>query len=505
MFSQKIINFSEIKTKLLKKIKKKKVVLCHGVFDLLHIGHLNHFEESKRFGDTLVVSITKDEFVNKGPNRPVFSTSQRAKMISSLDCVDYVIINDTSTAENVIKILKPKIYSKGIDYLDQKMDFTFNIKKEIRAIKDVKGRIKFTKSHKIDSSKILDSFDLIFNNEQKKFLKKIKNNLNLTILESCLKKIKSLKVLVIGETIIDHYVLCGTLGKSGKEAFLTFKKNNELKFLGGSGFVANQVSNFVDKIDILTILGKSNKDNNFIKKKLNKNIKIKPFIKQNLPTIVKSRYIDDIDLKKIIGIYDLDDQIIKQPIENKINNYLKKNINNYDLVIVTDFGHGMITEKIAKTICSSKGFLSVNAQVNSSNSGVRNLTKYKKVDCVVINSNELVHETGKKMPNVEALAKILKRKIGIDNLVITRGSSGALLINKNEKIISVPAFAKNKTDKIGAGDALLGVFSLFKAKNIDDRISLLISSLVSGYTVEKFGNDNPITKSYLAKILSHII
>ena len=75
-----LINKEEIEKKIvfLRK-KQKKIVLCHGVFDLLHIGHIKHFKEAKTLGDIVIVSITSDKFVNKGPNRPIFNQNLRAE------------------------------------------------------------------------------------------------------------------------------------------------------------------------------------------------------------------------------------------------------------------------------------------------------------------------------------------------------------------------------------------------------------------------------------------
>ena len=111
--------------------KKFKTVLCHGVFDVLHYGHLLHFHSAKKNIDKLIVSITPDKFVNKGPDRPFFNGDLRAKMIAELDIVDLVIINDTATAIEVIKKVKPSFYAKGSDYLDSKNDLTGNIDREI--------------------------------------------------------------------------------------------------------------------------------------------------------------------------------------------------------------------------------------------------------------------------------------------------------------------------------------------------------------------------------------
>ena len=107
----KILTIKELKLKIEKLRKKKKTfVLCHGVFDLLHLGHINHFNEAKKNGDILIVSLTSDKYVNKGPERPIFNQALRADAIAALNAVDYVAINETPTAINPIKILKPNIF-----------------------------------------------------------------------------------------------------------------------------------------------------------------------------------------------------------------------------------------------------------------------------------------------------------------------------------------------------------------------------------------------------------
>ena len=288
MLSNKILTTSSLDKNFFKKIKNKKVVLCHGVFDMIHIGHLNHFEESKKFGEILIVSITQDEFVNKGPNRPVFNILQRAKLISGLKVVDYVVVNNKATAENVINIIKPDYYIKGNDYKDNKKDVTKNIKKEVQAVKKIGGKIKYTISKKIDSSKILDTFDFIFSEDQKKLITKIRKIFNFETYKKFLLDSEKLKVLVIGDLIIDNYVTCEPLSKSGKGTFLTFKKGEEKSFLGGSGFIANQLANFSKNVDLISIISNSKKDYKFILKKTHKNIKFYPFLNKETITIKKN-------------------------------------------------------------------------------------------------------------------------------------------------------------------------------------------------------------------------
>ena len=127
---KKIIDFSDVE-KILKPIKRKgkKIVCCHGVFDLLHVGHINYFKSSKVYGDILVVSVTSDKFVNKGPGRPAFSINNRLKFLQEIECIDYVHISNDLTAEKAIKNLKPNFYCKGNDYSKNQIKDDENLKK----------------------------------------------------------------------------------------------------------------------------------------------------------------------------------------------------------------------------------------------------------------------------------------------------------------------------------------------------------------------------------------
>ena len=143
----------------LKKISKlkgqgKKVVLCHGVFDLVHVGHLKYFDQAKKLGDILVVSVTSDRYVNKGNNRPIFSLSKRIFFLKKLKNIDYVIKSNSPTSEKIIKKIKPDIYCKGPDYLLKKKDQ--NLSKEIKMVKRFKGKYKVLKHKKYSSSKLIN-------------------------------------------------------------------------------------------------------------------------------------------------------------------------------------------------------------------------------------------------------------------------------------------------------------------------------------------------------------
>ena len=158
MLNKKIKNLKDISLISTKfKNKNKKIVLCHGVFDLMHSGHINHFNEAKKYGDILIVSLTKDEFIKKGINRPIFKINDRVTCISSLEVVNYVVISPTESAESIIKLIKPNFYVKGPDYKDLTKDKTKKIRLEKKAVENNKGKIVFTKAPMQSSSKLVIS------------------------------------------------------------------------------------------------------------------------------------------------------------------------------------------------------------------------------------------------------------------------------------------------------------------------------------------------------------
>src|SRR5439155_11912311 len=144
LVTTKIKDIHELAAELASVRRGRTVVQCHGVFDLLHIGHIRHFQEAKKSGQILVVTVTPDRHVNKGPHRPVFTETLRAEAIASLDCVDYVAINKWPTAVEAIRLLRPDVYAKGSDYRDPSADHTGGIALERRAVEDGGGKLLLT-------------------------------------------------------------------------------------------------------------------------------------------------------------------------------------------------------------------------------------------------------------------------------------------------------------------------------------------------------------------------
>lgn len=143
----------------LKALKKqgKKLVLCHGCFDLMHPGHIKYFQASKAMGDILVVSLTPDVFVDKGPGRPVFNQTLRAESIAALECVDFVAINEWPTAEETLRLLQPDIYVKGQEF-EKLEDKTGKIQKEYEVIREIGAEIRFTHEIVFSSTHLINTY-----------------------------------------------------------------------------------------------------------------------------------------------------------------------------------------------------------------------------------------------------------------------------------------------------------------------------------------------------------
>ena len=498
-----LINLQQIVK--IKEKSGKKIVLCHGVFDLLHFGHLEHFKEAKQKGDILIVSITPDRFVNKGPGRPAFNENLRALSLSEIESVDYVVINNAHSATNVIRKLRPNYYCKGPDYKIFKNDITNEIKNEAKEIKKIGGKILFTSGRTFSSSKLINDKSLL-NREKNSALAKIKKDYNFDKISKIFNKIKKLKILVIGEIIIDRYVFCEALGKSGKEPVLVLKDKSSEEYLGGSAAIVRHISNFVNKISLFSMVGEKNEYFGNIKKLISKNLKLNLLKKKNSPTILKTRFVDSINLNKVLGVYKINDELLNKKQEKKQINFLKKNLSNFDMVIVSDYGHGFITKSISKLICRKSKFLALNAQVNAANIGYHSMRNYKNLSCAIINQRELEMEFREKSNNLNDLIKKLSFKNNIQNLIVTRGSNGATLYDKkNNKFFSFPALAEKVTDKIGAGDAFLSLTSIFLNIKEKKQLALLVGSLAAAQSIADIGNKKPISKINILKSIDHML
>lgn len=131
---------------------RRTVALCHGVFDILHTGHLRHFEAAKAMADVLVVTVTPDRFVKKGPNRPVFPDEQRAELLAGLSVVDWVAINRWESAVETLRLLRPSLFVKGQEYETRAQQVNPNFLAEARVAEELGVAVAFTREVTLSST-----------------------------------------------------------------------------------------------------------------------------------------------------------------------------------------------------------------------------------------------------------------------------------------------------------------------------------------------------------------
>jgi len=154
----KILEIRELADRVARRRSEGKTIIhCHGCFDLMHPGHIKYFQAAKMMGDVLVVTISPDRFVDKGPDRPVFNEDLRSESIAALECVDYVAINKWSTAEETLRLIRPDIYVKGQEFENME-DKTGKIQKEVEVIKEIGAEIRFTHEIVFSSTELLNQY-----------------------------------------------------------------------------------------------------------------------------------------------------------------------------------------------------------------------------------------------------------------------------------------------------------------------------------------------------------
>lgn len=482
------------------------VVLAHGAFDLLHMGHVRHLEQAREQGDVLVVTITADKFVNKGPDRPVFTGTLRAEMVAALGCVARVAINEAPTAENVIHVVKPHAYVKGSDYAQEDNDLTGKISHEREAVESYGGRIHFTYDITFSSSSLLNRHFEVFEPKVRNYLDRFRETRGIEDLIRVVDSVQDKKVLFVGDAIIDEYHYVSPLGKSPKENLIPTLYRNEEMFAGGVIAAANHAAGFCREVHVITCLGEDPADETMIREALHPNVQLTAIRRPGTPTIRKRRFVDADYLRKMFEVYFMDDAPLTGTIEEQMLSEVEKRVTAFDLVVVTDFGHGMITPRIRDVLMERSRFLAVNAQSNSANHGFNLVTNYRRADYICIDGPEA--RLAVREPHVEleiVAGEKLPSMIDCNRLILTHGRHGCVVFDSKMGVRRIPAFTGRAVDTMGAGDAFLAVTAPLVAAGGDMEQIGFIGNAVGAIKVGIVGHRQSVEKVPLLKYLTTLL
>jgi bifunctional ADP-heptose synthase (sugar kinase/adenylyltransferase) len=313
-------------------------------------------------------------------------------------------------------------------------------------------------------------------------------------------------VVLVGDTIVDEYQYVSALGKSSKENIVATQFRHREQFAGGVIAAANHVASFCKSVEVVTTLGGEDYPREFIQSHIRPNVTLTPFRIEGRPTTRKLRYVELGYLHKLFEVYTMEDSPLDTAERGEIDRITAERVRRADVVIVTDFGHGMIAPSTIDTLIANSKFLAVNAQSNSGNHGYNLITKYPRADYICIDAPEARLAATDKFSDIESvIANGLHGKIDCENMIITHGSFGCYPFSVKTGVTRVPAFTKMVVDTVGAGDAFLTITAPLVAAGGDMEDVAFIGNAAGAIKVGIVGHRSSVEKVSLIKFITALL
>jgi cytidyltransferase-like protein len=465
------------------RFRDRKIVQCHGAFDLVHIGHLIHFEEARAQGDLLIVTITADRFITK-KRSVTFTEDHRARQVAALQIVDYVAIVQEPTALSAIAALHPDVYVKGPEYADLLLDKSRSIYHEMRVLETYGGRIHFTAGETFSSSKLshfllaspeASQANPLLRNDRVLFRDVSSFGFRLDQLKYFVAKASTLRVCVIGETIVDEWVDVTLTNLSTQSRCVAGLETARVRQIGGVGIIALHLASFVQEVDCVT---------NGLTSELPPNIHVKHL---SAGQLVETRFVDRDTGRPVFKSKSLN---LSDVAPDGVPDF-----DRYDLVLIADFGHGLLDAATLNRSIATRGrtCVSAMAQVNSSNYGYNLPLKYVGADYYCLNRTEAelcLHQ--RNLPLPELLARST-RLLECDAVSVTDGPHGAMVTARGESF-ALPSLCVSTVDTIGCGDAYFALSSLAICLGLPASMMALVGSIAAAAMAQRRCNESPVTE-----------
>ncbi|HEX3704439.1 MAG TPA: PfkB family carbohydrate kinase [Vicinamibacterales bacterium] len=463
---------------LRERLRDRTIVLCHGAFDLVHMGHLLHFEEARALGDVLVVTITADVHITK--KRAVsFSQDSRARQLAALEIVDYVAVIDETSAVTPIELLHPDVYVKGPEYAKLLLDRSANIFREKHVVEQYGGRLHFTTGDTFSSTKLSHFLlaspeaaqaDPLLRNDRVLFQDLSSLGFRLEELKAFIVDASRLRVCLIGETIVDEWVDVALTNLSVKSRCVAGLETGRSRQIGGTGVIALHLAGFVKEVHCVT---------NGLTDPMPANVTVTRLAE---PSIVKTRFVDRDSGYRLFES--------KSPDLQDVRPGGIPDFDEYDVVLVADFGHGLIDARAMNASIAGRrtAFVAAMAQANSTNYGYNLPTKYKAADYYSVNRTEAelcLHERHLPLRDVvERTAAVLRACA----LSVTDGEHG-VMTKRGDDVFALPTLSTSVVDTIGCGDAYFALSSVAAALERPARLVALAGSIGAAAVAQWRGNE----------------
>ena len=278
-----------------------------------------------------------------------------------------------------------------------------------------------------------------------------------------------------------------------------------LLYAGGALAVANHGAGFCHDGHLVTVLGAPNSYEEFIRGHLKPNVTAHFIVRDDAPTIVKRRFVDPFLISKMFEVCYLNESYLPAAQQSDLRGHLQAVIADYDVVLVTDFGHGMLDRETIALVTASARFLAVNTQANSLNLGYNVISNYPRADYVCIDQEELRLAARDRLTPVRDLIPRLARQVGAATVNVTLGTHGSVSYRHEEGMADVPVFTNEVVDSIGAGDAYLAVTAPCVAAGLPAEVIGFIGNCVGALAVQIVGNKESVEPTALFKFITTLL
>lgn len=498
-YSYKIKTVEEIQAMIGGFPRDQKVIMCHGVFDVIHPGHLRHLIYAKEKAPILIVSLTSDVHINKGKYRPHVPENLRAANMAAYELVTYVVIDRNQTPLENLRKLQPDFFCKGFEYSP---DGKTNPKtqEEIDVLNGYGGRVIFTPGDYVySSSKLIEQSPPDLKYEKLEMLLSLEE-LTFDDLREALKKIANKKVHVIGDTIVDSYTHCEMIGGQTKTPTMSVLFQEKIDYIGGAAMVAKHLRAAGAEVVFTTVLGDDQLKDFVLEGLKEDGVKCNATIDPLRPTVNKNAIV--VKDYRLLKIDTLDNASISQGVLNKICNEIETTPS--DAVIFADFRHGIFNKGTIPVLVDAipKGVFRVADSQVASRWG--NILEFTGFDLITPNEREARFSLGDQDSVVRPLGHKLYKESQCKLLILKMGPRGAIVFRDgNEDIRSfftIDSFVDHLVDPVGAGDALLAYATLTFLATKNPVLASILGSIAASVECEKDGNIPVTPEDILQKI-----
>lgn len=484
--SHKVKTVEEVAAIIGPRPRKKTVIMCHGMFDIVHPGHLRHLMYAKGKADILIASVTADVHNLKANFRPYVPEDLRAMNLAALEVVDYVIIDKNPTPIENIKYLQPDYFAKGYQYFSSGVPP--KTQEEIDALESYGGEIVFTPGDVVYSSSALIEAE-----PPKLALEKLlglmqSEGVTFADLRKAIAALAGLRVHVLGDTIVDSYSYCSLLGATAKSPTFSVKHERSDMFAGGAAVVAKHMKSAGADVSFSTVLG-----NDFLKEFVLKDladaeIACHAVIDHTRPTTHKERFIAS--GHKMLQV----DRVDNHPVSARTLKGLVDSTQRAkaEIVVFSDFRHGIFNRQ---TIGPLRGGINPEAMsVADSQVSNRwgNILDFTDFDLITPNEREARFALGDQDSVVRPLASELFRLARCKYLILKVGERGIISCRSPgpmpREFFTVDSFVEHLVDPVGAGDALLAYASLSLKATGNLVVASILGAVAAAIACEHPGN-----------------